>query len=157
MTVAEADRQAAAIHEAGHACACVISGMDLEEVIVVRQATRDGIGGYCAVADRDAERDADGRRWLTYLAAGASSERKAGYSLVRDTGDRAQSQILAEALYGPGRATTFLASAKIEADALMDNPDVWRWVERTARALVRRGRLSHRDVFELGPHGQGRR
>jgi hypothetical protein len=128
--------------------------MDIREVVVHERATPSGVGGTCELVDATEERDADPLRYLIYVHAGAAAERRAGYSLQRDAGDKVQAEMYAEALFDPSTAKTMLTSAAAQADALMRDEQIWSWVSRTAKALLRRGRLTHRDIHELREGGR---
>jgi len=121
MTAGE--REICAYHEAGHAVSAVVSGMDLRAVVVHAHSDH-GIGGYCELRDHDDERDTDAFRFVVYCYSASAAERRAGFtpSPFRAGGDIEQAETMAEAIFGEAAAKTMLASARVQADALMRDP-----------------------------------
>jgi hypothetical protein len=145
-----------AFHEAGHATFASMRGYDIRRVLL--QPHRDlgpDEGGRCEVADAAAEIDAYPADFLIYLLAGAAAERR----LVGRTSDRADfdvrqaREVAASALQqdpASEAVSSIVASATALAHAKMCDDRIWKWVDVTARRLLKRGVLTHRDVQLAG-------
>jgi hypothetical protein len=151
------DDDLVSLHEAAHAVVGQAAGMDVKE-LTLHRGSRLGERGSCSLWNYGAERDRDPVRFLVFLLAGASAEQKAcGHYTPRDAGDREQAinfaaAVLEEEPSSP-RVRAMVERAQRIADTRLENDVIWEWVQRVAQRLVKRRRLSGRDIFELGPHG----
>lgn len=151
------DDDLVALHEAAHGVVAQMSGMDVRAITLHRADARQDERGRCELVDYGAERDADPTRFLIFLLAGASAEKRAcGKHTSRDADDRhmaalfASAAVLNEAPDSP-RVRTMLQDVQLIADARIADETTWDWIERVAAQLVRRRRLTGRDVHELRP------
>jgi hypothetical protein len=143
-----------AFHEAGHAVAATVFGLDLRLVTVHQPGTRaDDTAGSCELSSKLTELDRDPHRVLTYILAGAAAERRlTGRTSPRDAKDRAGAATVASFILEiedeqHPSVRGLVAAAEAQAVALMYcDETVWRAVERVAKDLQRKGRLTGRDV-----------
>lgn len=145
-----------AIHEAGHACLGAMSGMDVRTVILHRPGARQEEAGRVELHDMAAERDADPTRFLIFLLAGAAAEKRAcGRYTPRDAHDRHIAALFAAVTLNEepdsARVRSMLEAVQLVANARIADDATWHWIERVAKQLVRRRRLTGRDVAELRP------
>jgi ATP-dependent Zn protease len=145
------DEHLTALHESAHAVIAVMTGMDVSCVVLHAAGSSQTEAGRCELHDWAAERDADVERFLAFMLAGRGAEYRAvGRHGERGAGDWKQAVALAAvALKTESESphvAELLAVAQVHIDAVMADAAVWGWIQRTARALVTRRRLSGRDV-----------
>lgn len=150
------DDDLVALHEAAHGVVAQMSGMDVRAITLHRADARQDERGRCELWNYADERDADATRFLIFLLAGASAEKRAtGKYTPRDANDRHIASLLAsvtlnEAPDSP-RVRTMLTNAQLIANARIADETTWGWIQRVAAQLVRRRRLTGRDIHELRP------
>jgi len=151
------------IHEAGHGCYAAMSAMDVRAVVLHQPGSRQDEGGRCELHDMPGEQDNNPARFLTFLLAGGSAEYRAvGRRSARDASDREHATTLCALAILQQEPTSpavleMMRTAQALADAAMRNEDLWRWIERVARELVKKRRLTGRDIYELRPAAEARR
>ena len=150
------DDHLVAIHEAGHAVIAATSGMDVRQVVLHRAGSRQDERGRCELFEFGAERDADMPRYIRYCLAGAAAEKRAtGNYSERDRNDVRQAHTLTYVMLNvesdSPRVKAHFDSEQTIVDALMWDDTIWKWVQRVADALVKKRRLTGRDIHELRP------
>jgi hypothetical protein len=144
----------AAIHEAGHAAMASMFGYSVRCAVLHHVGSNQVEQGHVELRDHIAELDSDHVRYLAYMLAGAAAEkRQTGQYSPRDTHDREHAIIAASAVLQVERDSPRVAAAvrdaQLLANSLMTNDRLWAWVQRTATALIRRRRLTGRQIAAL--------
>jgi ATP-dependent Zn protease len=143
-----------AIHESAHAVVACMSGLaDVHQVVIHARGAQDEAGrvelhGFALARDRDMP------GFLVFLLAGAAAEYKqTGHYSERDGDDVQQATLLASAMHecdvSDPRVGAAVRAAQALANAHMRNEATWAWIERVAKALVNKRRLTGRDVQRL--------
>jgi hypothetical protein len=156
MTMTNSAEYLTALHESAHGVIAQMSGMAVKCIVLHRSGAREDEAGRCELFATSAERDADIPRYLRYCLAGAAAERRhVGKYSERDRDDVSHAYTLTCAMLNvepdSPRAKTHFNSEQAIVDAWMWDENVWRWVTSVANALVKKRRLTGRDIHELRP------
>jgi hypothetical protein len=146
-----------AFHEAGHVVAALRSGLDVRSVDVVYSVDRFGAADY---EYKSAPRETQALCWL---AAGAAERRYSGSHHAHDAADMEQVGILfkhshldPEIPYRQRQPGADAERQRIvdewyaKAEAFVERE--WMWIERVAKALQSRERLTGAEVKALCSH-----
>jgi hypothetical protein len=159
MTMRNNDDYICAIHESAHAVVAAMGGADVKCIVLHQGSVRGARGlerGRCELCDATTERDADMPRFIRYLLAGSAAEKRAtGRYSERDRDDVSHAHTLTWAMLDlepdDARVKAHFNSEQTIVDAWMWDDTIWGWVTRVADALVKKRRLTGRDVHELRP------
>lgn len=151
------DLTATAFHESGHAVAALRHGLVLRTVDVIYTLTRFGAADY---DDKHAPRETQA---LCLLAAGAAERRYTGSRRANDAGDVDALRVLFRgSVLDPDRPyenqlpgtdaerQRIVEEWYAKAEAFVERE--WMWIERVAKALQHRERLTGAEVKTLCSH-----
>ena len=143
-----------ALHESAHACIGVMYGFDVKCAVLHAIGARHDEAGRVELHNWNAERDADPNRFLVYVLSGGAAERRAtGHYSPRDAADREYATTMCAVYLNQDKTSEAVRKELDLADtlarAMMLNDDLWAWVQRVAKALIRKRRLTGRQIHEL--------
>jgi hypothetical protein len=126
-------------------------GWGLKECVLHRVGARRDEQGHVALHHRLEEIAEDPLGYATYLLIAAAAERrKTGAVSARCSADYELARhVCTITVRDPALIDRTMASVEAIAYATVQDERFWRWVEKVSRALVRRRRLTGRDVAEL--------
>ena len=149
----------AAIHEAAHATAALMAGLDVRQIRLHRGSYTgpDGQRGYCELAEGAEEYQTNPSGYMEFYLAGFAADSRLGvpHAAERARGDFQQARRLAitalKVRPDDPRIQSHITSVAVLLAARMSDPALWGWIERVAAALIKQRRLSGREIQELHP------
>jgi hypothetical protein len=129
-----------AYHEAGHAVVGLLNGLAVERASIVPSAST---GGHMLQATKVGDATSTAML-LMWLGAGAAERRLTGKPATLDVEDRRRARILASVITKSAPDSPAVEQHLKAYDTIADAVVLanWRWIERTAHALMRKQTIS---------------